>query len=100
MPAEMLTDQAIEEALRTAFAPHRCDVQIQLDAFTQARKLALVIHAAGLRATEREFIVEGIGLDTLRRREALLDYIDDVRGQLKLRRIGFATSVRFLRDPR
>jgi hypothetical protein len=29
----------------------------------------------------------------LRRREALLDYIDDVREQLKQRRIAFATNL-------
>jgi hypothetical protein len=91
----MLTDQAIEDALRSAFAPHRCNVEFQIDAFTRSRKVALVIHAmgAGLRANEREFIVEGICLDNLRRREALLDYIDDVREQLKQRRIAFATNL-------
>ena len=96
MPAETFTDQAIEDALRAAFAPHRCDVQFHLDTFTQLRKVALVIHAVrdGVRAIEQEFVVEGIDVDTLRRREALLDYIDDVREQLQRRRVSFAANVR------
>ena len=96
LPAETFTDQAVEDALRAAFAPHRCDVQFQLDAFTQLRKVALVIHAVrdGVGAIEQEFVVEGIDVESLRRRQALLDYIDDVREQLQQRRVRFAANVR------
>ena len=96
LPGERFTEQTVEAALRAAFAPHRCDVQFELDAFTQFRKVALVIHAVrdGGRPIEQELVVEGIDLDTLRRREALLNYIDDVREQLQQRRIRFATNVR------
>lgn len=92
---DLLSDQAVGEALERAFAPHRCDVAFQTDAFTETKKVALVIrvlHNAGTR----EFVVEGISVDTLRRPDALLAYVDDVRRQLRQRKVVFSPVSRTL----
>ena len=89
---EALSDQAIERILRVAFAPHRCDVKLQIDVFVGSKKVAVIIYASrpGSSAEERSFIVEGVNVEALRRRDTLLSYIDDVRKELQRRHIALA----------
>jgi hypothetical protein len=92
-----LSDVAIEGTLRTAFAPHRCDVKLQMDSFVRTKKVALIIHASRAGGTgARPFIVEGVPVEALRRRDALLTYIDDVREQLRRHNVDF--TVRLQRE--
>jgi hypothetical protein len=87
---KILPDEAIERILRDAFAPHRCDVKFQIDAFAQSKKVALIIYASRIGA--RPFVVEGVIVDLLRRRDALVTYIHDVRKQLQRHNIAFAPA--------
>jgi len=87
--AETLPDQAIERILRIAFAPHRCDVKFQIDAFVGSKKVAVIIYSsrAGTNAGGRPFIVEGVDVDALRQPDRLLTYIDDLRKELQRRHV-------------
>jgi hypothetical protein len=87
-------DSALEPVLRAAFAPHRCNVRFQQDAFSGVRKVALTIRvtASTARIADREFVVEGVAVGKLRTAEALAAYVDDVRRQLARRRVVFAAS--------
>ena len=87
---EALPDEAIERILRGAFAPHRCDVKFQIDVFERSKKVALIIYVS--RAGDRPFVVEGVIVDLLRPRDALVTFIHDVRTQLQGHNIAFATS--------
>ena len=88
--AETLPDETIDWILRGAFAPHRCVVKFQLDAFVQDKKVALIIYAscAGTSADGKAFMVEGVNVDALRQLDGLLTYIDDVRKELQRRLYG------------
>jgi hypothetical protein len=89
---ERLEDEQIERQLRASFAPHRCAVRFQNDAFGDGRKVALLIHVRiGVKLGEQEFYVEGVPIDLLRDRSALLEYIDDIRRQLQQRRVAFSS---------
>ena len=93
--AETLSDEAIERILQIAFAPHRCDVKFQIDAFVRNKKVSAIIYVprAGMSAGRRPFIVEGVNVDALRQREALLTYIEDVRKELQRHTIAFTANL-------
>jgi len=85
-----LEDEEIERELRASFAPHRCVVRFQRDAFVNGRKIALLIQVhIGSKAEEKEFQVEGVPIDLLRDSRALSEYVDDIRRQLQQRRVSF-----------
>jgi hypothetical protein len=91
-----LSDEDIEQEAQRAFAPHRCLVRFQTDAFDGSRKVALriVVSTCKSRIGEKEFVVEGVRADALRQRTELEQYLDDVRAQLRQRGVPFAASVR------
>jgi len=67
-----LEDEEIKRELRASFAPHRCVVRFQRDAFVNGRKIALLIQVhIGSKAEEKEFQVEGVPIDLLRDSRAL-----------------------------
>jgi len=85
-----LEDEQIERELQASFAPHRCVVRVQHDAFANGRKIALLIQVhIGSNAEQKEFQVEGVPVDLLRDRRALSEYVDDIRRQLQQRRVSF-----------
>ena len=85
-----LEDEQIERELQASFAPHRCVVRFQHDAFANGRKIALLIQVhIGSNAEHKEFQVEGVPVDLLRDRRALTEYVDDIRRQLQQRRVSF-----------
>jgi len=85
-----LEDEQIERELQASFAPHRCVVRFQHDAFANGRKIALLIQVhIGSNAEQKEFQVEGVPVDLLRDRRALTEYVDDIRRQLQQRRVSF-----------
>ena len=81
-----------------AFAPHRCDVKFQIDAFVGSKRVAVIIYAsrAGTNAGGRPFIVEGVDVDALRQPDRLLTYIDDLRKELQRRHVAFTANVQRL----
>ncbi len=91
-----LSDEDIEQEAHRAFAPHRCLVRFQTDAFDSSRKVALriLVSTCKARAGEKEFVVEGVRADALRQRVALEQYFNDVRAQLAQRGVTFAASRR------
>jgi hypothetical protein len=91
---EGLEEGELEDVLRNAFAPHRCDVRFQDDVFSLTRKISLRIHVSriGAHQAEKEFVVEGVPVAALRCSEALSKYVDDVRHQLQKRRVFFAIA--------
>ena len=90
----LVDDDALEHVLRAAFAPHRCSVRFQQDAFSGVCKVALTIRvaASAARVPEREFVVEGVAVVKLRTAEALAEYVEDVQRQLARRRVVFAAT--------
>jgi len=84
-----LTDQQIQDVARLAFAPHRCTVSFHPTGFQGSPKLALRIVVAG-RTSEKEFFVEGVPADMLRRSTELRLFLDDIRIHLERRGIVFA----------
>jgi len=87
---ERLEDEQIERELQASFAPHRCVVRFQHDAFASGRKIALLIQVhIGSKTEQKEFQVEGVPVDLLRDRRALSEYVDDIRRQLQQRRVSF-----------
>ena len=91
-----LSDDDLEQEAQRAFAPHRCVVRFQTDAFDGSRKVALriMVSVCKARVGEKEFVVEGVRAEALRQREALEQYLDDVRAQLQQRGVAFAASRR------
>jgi hypothetical protein len=84
-----LEDEELKGILQRAFAPHRSIVAFQHDAFSGDTKLALVIQVSGISPRICEFLVEGVPIESLRRRETLSSYIDDVREHMRERAISF-----------
>ena len=84
-----LTDQQIQDVARRAFAPHRCTVSFAPTGLERSPKLALRIIVAG-RTSEKEFSVEGVPTDLLRRCSELRSFLDDVRVHLERRGVVFA----------
>jgi hypothetical protein len=83
-----LTDQQVEEMARRAFIPHRCTVSIACVGCENTRKLALRITVAA-RTGDKEFVVDGVPIDSLRQSSELRLYLDDVRTHLRQRGIVF-----------
>ena len=80
-PAEPLGDERIAQILADAFSPHRCTVEFR----DNRRKVALRVRGPN----GAEFVVEGKCLDLLRNRDALAQYIQDVRAHLSQHRLRF-----------
>ena len=83
-----LEDDQIEEVLRNAFAPHRCIVKFD------GKRVALRIYVApcrmAMRGMEgRQYFVEGSRIALLRHRDALFQYIEDVRFHLRQHKVTF-----------
>jgi hypothetical protein len=84
-----LTDPQIQDLARIAFAPHRCTVSFQPAGLERTPKLTLRIIVAG-RTSEKEFFLEGVPTDLLRRSTELRLFLDDVRVHLERRGVKFA----------
>ena len=90
---ERLEDEQIERGLHAGFAPHRCAVRFERDAFAAGRRVALLIEVrSGSKREMKEFHVEGIPVDLLRDPKGLSEYIDDIRRQLQQRRVSFPST--------
>ena len=89
-----LCDHDLRRMLQGAFSPHRCEARICRDAFSEESKVLLAIQVLGIgsRIGEREFLVEGVPIESLRDRAALLQYIEDVRRELQRRRVPFVQA--------
>jgi len=96
--SKTLSDQAIERILRIAFAPYRCDIKFQMDAFNGSEKVVVIIYAsrAATSAGGRPFIVEAVNADGLRPCDMLLMYVDEIRKELQRRKIPFTASLQWV----
>ena len=83
---------------RIAFAPYRCDIKFQMDAFNGSEKVVVIIYAsrAATSAGGRPFIVEAVNADGLRPCDMLLMYVDEIRKELQRRKIPFTASLQWV----
>jgi len=90
-----LTDAEIEDAVREAFKPHRGAAQFDTDPFDGTRRIGLRVKVVAIKTkTDKEYVVEGVRLDGLRRAEALNQYLGDVRMHLTSRGVVFTSPPR------